>query len=176
MPTNHRSLTIEMAKDMARTLVRVADIFPLNFITERDFYPLVHTYLSERLPDISSEHSVKAGQIDFRTGGTNPALIELAVAPRAFQDASRPSLRMPGSGSTPQLYASQNRPELRKLFFTNARYANRYLFLIDLRGDYDYENLRQKYLQAARQVMRKDGAVSVIYARHDLCNRFVLQQ
>jgi hypothetical protein len=38
MPQRSKSLTIDMAKDMARTLVRVADGFPLNFITERDYY------------------------------------------------------------------------------------------------------------------------------------------
>src|SRR5947207_2856880 len=167
-----RSLTLAVAKDLAQTLVRVADHFPLNFITKRDLYPLIHTYLSERVPGVTSERTVKAGQTDFRAGGTNPALVELAVAPRAFADARRPEVIVPGFSTAPQLYATQNMPELRKLLFTDARYANRYLLLIDLRGDYDFVRLQALYRTAARKIKKKDGAVSVIYARHGFCDRF----
>lgn len=176
MPDAHQSLTIEIAKQLAETLVSIADRFPLNFLTERDFYPLIHTFLTERVPNVTSEHSVRDGQIDFRTGGTNPALIELAVAPREFGDRRRAELRMPGFTTAPQLYASQNQPELKKLFQTDIRYANRYLFLVDLRGTYDFIDLSAKYRSEARKIKNKTGAVSVIYARHGFCDRLLLSR
>lgn len=176
MPQAHQSLTIEIAKKLAETLVSIADRFPLNFLTERDFYPLIHTFLSERVPNVTSEHGVREGQIDFRTGGTNPGLIELAVAPREFGDRNRAELQMPGFSTAPQLYASQNRPELKKLFQVEVRYANRYLFLIDLRGKYEFDELVSKYESEARKIKGKTGAVSIIYARHNFCDRFVLSQ
>jgi len=176
-PQDYVSLTIDLAKDLAKTMVRVADMYPLNFLTERDFYPLVHTYLAERLPEVRSEHSIKDGDIDFRTGGYNPSMLELAVAPREFVDRNRPSLVIPGFKSATQLYASVNRSELRKLFSVENTVArNRYLFLIDLRGLETSQHIEEIYKKEAKKITDKKGAVSIIFANHNECERILLHK
>jgi hypothetical protein len=76
--------------------------------------------------------SQRPARIDFRLGGTNPVLIELAVRPE--------------DGAS-QLYGSQNRPELEKLTRVPQRRAKlRALLLMDLKQTHlPLDRLKQTY-------------------------------
>ena len=135
MPTNHKSLTISDVIALGETLVALGNQYPLTYRTERDFFPLVMAYLRGRVPTLKPEAQVEDGRVDFRVGGTNPAYLELAVAPRALQDPDFPALVIPGHGAPTQLYASQNTTELQKLrAIPQSKAKNRYLLLIDFRA------------------------------------------
>lgn len=110
-----RHCRIRDVEELGKALIAVADEYPTRFLTEKDFFPLVRAYLHGRFPGVESEHRVKSGAIDFRIGGTNPSLLELAVAPRALADKCHAEQKFPGHGAAPQLCVSQNSPELRKL-------------------------------------------------------------
>ena len=175
MPTpRHSSLTLAVVSALGKNLIRVADKFPTRFLTERDFFPLVLAYLSGRVPNLSTEVTVEDGDIDFRTGGPNPALLELAVAPRELSDSRRPDLTFPGHGSATQLYATQNISELTKLFSVPpARARNRYLLLLDFRDGHDLRSLKASYQREARSLTR-NGAVRVFYVSYNRCEHFLL--
>lgn len=145
MSTNFQFLDVERKnmgfylkkKDVERIgaiLVELATRFPRTMGTETQLSPPLLAML--QLVDLNSsfEWQAKAGRIDFRTSGTNPSLLELAVAPRILG---------PGDQAN-QLYPSQNRPELKKLASENG--ASKYLLLIDLeRDDPDYEPNYRKW-------------------------------
>ncbi len=83
----HKSLTLEDVKALGAALIDVADLYALQYRTERDFFPLIVAYLHGRVPKVTTEFGkAKYGRVDFRIGGHNPALLELAVAPRALAD------------------------------------------------------------------------------------------
>src|SRR5438067_942708 len=71
-----KQLTIDDVADLGGALISVADLHPLQFRTEQDFYSLVLAYLHGRVPAVSAEHSVKGGNIAFRLGGANPSVLE----------------------------------------------------------------------------------------------------
>jgi hypothetical protein len=140
----HQGLNTDIVKRLGRTLIDVADRYPLQFLTERDFFPLVYTFLTQHFPKVDTEKTVDSGRLDFRTGGTNPAALELALAPREFQDANYDSLRFRGHDLKNQLHASQNKRELEKLHQA-ANMVNRYLLLVDLRREHDFDRLKAGY-------------------------------
>ncbi|MBI5066937.1 MAG: hypothetical protein HZB56_01770 [Deltaproteobacteria bacterium] len=159
--------------DLGKALIAVADEYPTQFLTERDFFSLARAYLHGRFPGVSAEHRVKEGAIDFRLGGTNPSVLELAVAPRALADACHKQQRFPGHISATQLYASQNRSELRKLArVAQAKARKRYLLLLDLRG-LDHQDLKAGYLKwSARR--RGGSPIRVVHVRRDSERHFVI--
>ena len=147
--TKHKSLTIEDVKTLGATLIEVADLYPLQFRTERDFFPLVLAYLNGRVPSVETETGTTNGTIDFRIGGPNPAVLELAVAPRALIDPNNPTQQFPGHKAATQLYATQNKTELKKLKgVPQSQARNRYLLLLDLWGKHDYSSLQEGYEKA----------------------------
>lgn len=162
----YQSLTVHIVKELGKSLIEIADSYPLQYLTERDFFPLVSLFLKQHLPSVTAEVSVGNGRIDFRTGGTNPAALELALAPRDFRDGNCPLLRFKGHDIKTQLHASQNKKELAKLLkATNM--TNRYLLLVDLRGAHDIEKLKQSYVE----VCPLDGsgcAIQVVYCSREL--------
>ena len=168
----HKSFIITDVEDLGKTLVRVADLYPLTFLTERDFFPLVVAYLTGRVPGIDTEVGRDEGVIDFRIGGTNPAALELAVAPRAFNDPNNPSQQVPGHKAKTQLYASANKDELKKLHaIPKTQAKNRYLLLLDLCGSHDLKSLKASY----EQHLPKDGsgsAVRVVYVSRTVMGHF----
>jgi hypothetical protein len=141
-------LTIPDVTDLGRALVTTANLYPMRFVTERDFFPLVVTYLSGRVPALKAEVATDRGRIDFRLKGNNPTWLELAVQARAFSDKNFPEVQLPGY-SVGALYASQNRQELRKLM-NETRGKTRFLLLIDLNGGYDLPKLEAAYRNEAR--------------------------
>jgi hypothetical protein len=82
------TLTLKNVKELAASLIDVADRYPKIFVTEVDFYPLVIAFLSWKLKGLRAEAPLEGGQaVDFKVQGTtNPAYLELAVAPRALGD------------------------------------------------------------------------------------------
>ena len=146
-------------------MLRLADHYPLTLRTERDFFPAVTAYLAGRVPTLGREVAGKEGVVDFRIGGNNPVLIELAVAPRALIDPHDPSVVFPGHRHKSQLYAVANGPELRKLSAGKQAKA-RYLILLDLRGGHDAATLRASY-EAALPKGGGNAAVTIVYVAKD---------
>ncbi len=143
-PVAHKKLTIADVQGLGRVLIDVANLYPTRFLTERDFFPSVVTYLTGRIPSVETEVASVEGKIDFQLRGNNPTWLELAVQPRAIIDTNCPKVRFPGHQSRNSLYASQNRSELRKLMRAPSG-RTRFLLLIDLTGKYDSETLRLGY-------------------------------
>jgi hypothetical protein len=161
----HQSLTKEIVKSLGVFLVELADKYPLTFLTERDFYPAVIAYLYQLVPGVTTESVVDKGKVDFRTGGPNPGLLELAVAPRMLQDHDDPTLPFPGHGEATQLYAVQNEPELAKLTAVpQAEARNRYLLLLDIQKKHDFDKLKSQYLKQL-PIDGGGSAVQVCYVK-----------
>jgi len=163
----NKSLTIEDVCTLGSALIEIADLYPLTYRTERDFFPLVLAYLHGRVPCTQTEVGATNGKIDFRIGGPNPAVLELAVAPRALSDPDHPPQTFPGHKLTTQLYASQNRTELQKLKkIPQTKAKNRYLLLLDLRGAHDFVKLKAGY---ETQLPRFSGgsAVRAVYVKRN---------
>lgn len=144
--TNHKSLTIDDVQELGCALISVADLYPLQYRTERDFFPLVVAYLYGRIPKVDTEVSGTDGRIDFRIGGLNPAVLEIAVCPRRLKDADLDAQKFPGHIQGTQLYATQNRPEIKKLkAVPQTKARNRFLLLLDLPGTTNISSLQSQY-------------------------------
>jgi hypothetical protein len=145
-----KTFTKDDAMDLGAALIATADLYPLTFVTERDFFPLVVKYLRGRVPTLRAEARITAkGRIAFRLGGNNPTWLELAVQARAYADKNHPKLKMPGYQRN-SLLASQNRAELRKLM-TEPKGKTRFLLLVDLNGQYDLSGLEADYRDEANK-------------------------
>ena len=169
--SNNKMLTIAGVKELGQCLITVADKYPTIFLTERDFFPLIHAYLRGRVPRTTSEAYSRLGRIDFRVGGTNPVVLELAVAPRRLQDPKVKSLPFPGHELGNNLYASQNRSELRKLSevpYSKAKY--RYLLLLDLRDAHDLSELETGYRNETRGL--PPNYITVVYVSRQRVHHF----
>jgi hypothetical protein len=102
--------------------------------------PVLYAYLRAKYPNVSRQHhvavygSLRPKRIDFRVGGSNPVVLELAVRPPA------------GGG---QLLGQQNSSELRKLCKVSTTQARlRALLLIDLHSsNYLKGHLKESYDQ-----------------------------
>ena len=164
-PATHKILTIADVQDLGRTLIDVANTYPTRYLTEKDFFPLVVTYLTGRVPSIALEVASSEGVIDFQLKGNNPTWLELAVQPRAIIDPNCPTVKFPGHVSRNSLYASQNRPELRKLMLEPSG-KTRFLLLVDLTGKYDLPSLTLAY-QAETQKIKKGKTIRVVYSSQD---------
>jgi hypothetical protein len=169
-PAAHKKLTIADVQGLGRVLIDVANIYPTRFLTERDFFPLVVTYLTGRIPSVNTEVASSEGVIDFQLKGSNPTWLELAVQPRALIDADCPAVRFPGHKARNALYASQNRPELRKLMYEEAG-LTRFLLLIDLTGKYDRDALQLGYQREAKK-NKKGKTIRLVYASQDSSKDF----
>lgn len=159
--TYSKFLNTDDVKDLGSALVSLADSYPLTLRTERDFFPLIEAYLHGRVPVLQAESNRSGGRVDFRVGGNNPSLLELAVAPRALQDPNDPSVTFPGNKYKSQLYAVANKPELKKLAKEKAAKA-RYLLLLDLRGEHDNLMLQAGYKKLVPKG-RNHAPVTVVY-------------
>jgi hypothetical protein len=145
----HKSLTLRDVEDLGGMLLNMADEYPLQYRTEKDFFPLVRVFLDGRVPSVAAEVGASNKKIDFRVGGTNPGLLEIAVAPRALADPNCPEVKFAGHNQTTQLYASANKTELEKLkVVPQAQAKNRFLLLIDLGRGHDVVKLRAGYDKA----------------------------
>jgi hypothetical protein len=123
---------------------------------------ILFAYLTGRYSTVRRQHpvrlygSIKPHRIDFRFGGTNPVVLELAVRP-------------PNGGGN--LYGSQNASELNKLCrVAHSQARLRALLLLDL-GDkpLSRESLKRSYdpLHAGPGKFKR-SSVRVIYVhRHD---------
>lgn len=126
--------------------------------------PIIYAYMKGRFGAVSRQHHVsvygsrKPKRIDFRVGGTNPVVLELAV-------------RSPlGSGS---LLGQPNTSELRKLCKVSTTQASlRVLLLIDLYvNNYTKPDLKSTYdVINAGPGKFKRCPVRVVYVHMD--NRF----
>lgn len=157
----HKKLTISDVAALGKVLIAVANLYPTKYLTERDFFPLVVAYLSGRVPSLVPEVSTSEGRIDFHLKGSNPTWLELAVQPRVLADANYPHVKFPGNGAKGALYASQNRPELRKLMLEKTG-KTRFLLLVDLHGGYNLATLKSGYQSEAKK-HRKGAPVRVVY-------------
>lgn len=118
---------------------------------------------AKRQHRIEFASSERPSRIDFRLGGTNPVLLELAVRP--------------ADGSC-QLYGSQNKPELLKLTrFPQSQAKLRALLLMDFKDrPLDLENLQATYssINAGRGRFERN-AVRVLYVHESLQYNFIWQ-
>lgn len=160
-PLAHKKLTIADVKELGRTLIEVANLYPTKFLSERDFFPLVVAYLTGRVPSLVPEVSTTEGRIDFQLKGTNPTWLELAVQPRTLTDKNFPNILFPGNSTRNSLYASQNRTELHKLMKESTG-KTRFLLLVDLHGGYDLAKLEVGYKAATKKV-KKGTSVRIVY-------------
>lgn len=145
-----KQFTTDDVTSLGKMLIEVADRYPLQYLTERDFFPLVCAYMKGRVPRLHPEVAVDSGAIDFRIGGSNPSVIELAVAPRAFADPHAPATVFPGHSAATQLYATQNGTELKKLSAVpQSRAKMRYLLLVDFRSAFEKAQLKALYEKTA---------------------------
>jgi hypothetical protein len=118
---NQRSL-----QDLAKEVVALVDDYhggpKREMLIDPALYALLRARTGQKVSRQYHAHLPQAKRpprIDFRVGGPNPVLIEVAVRP-------------PGGRS--ELYGSQNKAELRKLTrFPNQRAKLRALLLIDLK-------------------------------------------
>lgn len=164
-PAGHKKLRIADVQDLGRTLVIVANTYPTRYLTERDFFPLVITYLTGRIPSVSAEVASSEGVIDFQLKGNNPTWLELAVQPRTIVDANCPTVKFPGHSAKNSLYPSQNRPELRKLMLEPMG-KTRFLLLLDLTGKYDCAALKLGYQTEAKKI-KKGKSIRIVYTSQD---------
>ena len=159
-PKPHKKLTIADVHALGKTLIEVADMYPLSFVSEKHFFPLVVAYLSGRVPALEPEVETKGGRIDFHLKGSNPCLLELAVQSRRLQDVNCKEIYFASENARP-LYAANNRTELTKLIkSTGAR--TRFLLLVDLQGNYDFATLKAGYVAAAARIAGSNS-VRVVY-------------
>jgi len=158
---NHTKLTIRDVHHLGKALIDVADKFPTRFLTERDFFPLIHAYLSGRVPNMRAEEQARHGRIDFRLGGGNPTWLELAVQPRALKDNACDDIVFPGHSQKNSLYVAQNRTELKKLLKEPSG-KTRFLLLLDMVGSYGFESLKETYRAAGKKITAKHP-VQVVY-------------
>jgi hypothetical protein len=164
-------LNIQGVIDLGRALINTSNRYPMRFVTERDFFPLVVTYLSGRVPGLNVEVSTASGRrIDFRLMGNNSTWLEIAVQPRAFADMNFPNRALPGYARG-SLRADQNRSELKKLI-AEQRGKTRFLLLIDLNGGYDEKKLKLGYRFEA-QKFSAGKPVRVVYVAPDRCDHFL---
>ncbi len=161
----HKILNIQDVQQLGRVLVHVANVYPTRFLTERDFFPLVVTYLTGRLPSVVPEVASSEGIIDFQLKGNNPTWLELAIQPRRIIDPNFPNVLFPGHNRANALYASQNRSELKKLMFAPTG-KTRFLLLVDLVGTYDPNTLKSAY-RAEGKKNKKGQAIRVVYSSQD---------
>lgn len=159
-PANHKILTIQDVIELGQTLIAVANQYPTRFLTERDFFPLVVTYLTGRVPSLKTEVCTKSGRIDFHLKGNNPTWLELAVQPRMLVDKKNPDVRFSGHAAMGCLHASQNRPELRKLI-KEPKGRTRFILLVDFHGGYKLNGLKENYGKEASKFTGR--SVRVIY-------------
>jgi len=164
-PAAHKKLTITDVQQLGRVLIDVANLYPTRFLTERDFFPAVVTYLTGRIPSVDTEVASSEGTIDFQLKGNNPMWLELAVQPRAPIDGNCPTVKFPGHTARNALYASQNRPELRKLRYVKTG-KTRFLLLIDLTGKYDITALRAGYREEIKK-LKGGRSIGVVYSSQD---------
>jgi hypothetical protein len=68
-PATHKKLTIADVHSLGRVLIDVANLYPTRFLTERDFFPSVVTYLTGRIPSVETEVASSEGNIDFQLKG-----------------------------------------------------------------------------------------------------------
>jgi hypothetical protein len=157
----HKKLTIDDVTALGRTLIRVSDLYPTKFLSERDFFPLVVAYLTGRVPALTAEVAAKGGRVDFQLKGTNPTWLELVVQPRILADKNCPALVFPGHNAKTSLYAGQNPTELKKLM-AEPKGKTRFLLLVDLHGGYDIAKLKAGYSVEAKKI-KKGKPVRVVY-------------
>ena len=171
-PRSHKSLTVDDVRQLGKSLMAMGDEYPLQFRTERDFFPLVRAFLQGRVPEVTAEVGASNKKIDFRIGGPNPALLELAVSPRMIEDRHHADAKFPGNNQAPHLYASTNKTELSKLSkVPQAKAKNRYLLLIDFRKGHDITKLKAGYLKQLPQ-NGKRAAVRVVYHARTVTSDF----
>jgi hypothetical protein len=161
----HKILNIQDVQQLGRVLIDVSNLYPTRFLTERDFFPLVVTYLTGRLPSVVPEVASTEGVIDFQLKGNNPSWLELAVQPRKIIDPNSPTVLFPGHNNKNSLYASQNRPELKKLMYAPTG-KTRFLLLVDLVGAYDPSALKSAY-QLEGKSNKKGQTIRVIFSSQD---------
>lgn len=127
---------------LGKHLLKHVHAAPLTFVTERDFLPVAYLYLRDKFKNrVTPEYKSIGGFIDFRIGdtdgNTNPAVLELAVAPRQLRDSKNPDLKIPGLSLATAMYATANKSELIKLGqVPQSRAKRRYLLVVDLTNKY----------------------------------------
>lgn len=151
----------------AKEVIRVLGAYHNAPHREMLIDPVLLAYLRGKHPPVERQHYVyrygsdRPQRIDFRTGGTNPVVIEFAARP-------------PTGGG--QLLGSQNTSELRKLCrVTHTSARLRALLLMDLyRDPIDRKELQATYarVNAGRGRFARNP-VRVVYVHSDASYNFV---
>jgi hypothetical protein len=146
MPTTN-GLAIKRVKRLGRSLIAAADCYPTCYLTERDFYPLVIAFLNGAGIPCKREFQIESGGvIDFRTGGTNPGLLELVVVPRQFTDKHCTGLQISGHSQKTQSQPSATEPEITKLVKHTSRMAIRCLLIVNFGHQINAQKMAKQYL------------------------------
>lgn len=159
------SMNISDIQAVALTLLRQSS----KVAREMEIDKALLAELNARYGSVTRQHrmefasSLRPSRIDYRVGGTNPVLLELAVRP--------------ADGSC-QLYGSQNKSELFKLTrFPQSRVKLRALLLMDFKEKaISAEKLRQTYdpINAGRGNFERN-AVRVVYVHEAVQYNFIWQ-
>lgn len=134
-------VSVSAVKKAAREVIDLLGEYAGKHVPSREMLidPVLYALLRGRHEKVKRQHTLplvkkrkKAKRIDFRCGGSNPAVLEFAVRP-------------PKGGG--QLYGSQNVSELRKLTRVPKTQARlRILLLVDLCANpLDVGNLKATY-------------------------------
>lgn len=159
-------LTLEGLNAIAADLVSILGEYPYIAGGEAALDRFVYAYLRGRFSSAASRQwpalpvRGRAGRIDFRVGGNNPVVFELAV-------------RTPETGN---LGVGSNKPELRKLSrVPQAKARVRALLLLDLKNEpVNFEMLRERYQAYHLGKGKFDREpVSVVYAHATTQHRFI---
>jgi hypothetical protein len=114
------TVTTELLHEIGRKAIKLTDTLSWKKSQERSLHLVVLGLLEAKIGYMKSEFQVgksRRTRIDFRHGGTNPALIELAV--RSIEHGN-------------ELYGPMNESELRKLCkITSTKAKRRLLLLLD---------------------------------------------
>lgn len=157
-------LNLELAEQLGMDLANISRNWPLAYRSERDFVPLVEAWSHGLNIPVEYEHSVSGGKIDFKFKGTNPSVLELAVAPRILRDHHDEHIQFPGHTQTNQLYPSQNVKELEKLFNAESVKAS-YLLLLNLGAHIEWDGLYEGYKKYVNENVNYLGknCISLVY-------------
>lgn len=157
-----RTLTIRTITRIGKSALRLAKTFPEYRRGERVLQGVVLGLLEGTVGKMGQEKNTTWGRVDFRHGGTNPVLIELAI-------------RDPYHAN--ELYGGQNRDELNKLCRIPYKRAKlRCLLLLDASGldPIPKRRLKASYDKVSSTPGRFErSAVRVVYVHHDVSYHFL---
>ncbi len=159
----------EEAISAGKALIKLREDYSNPPKTERGLDPIFYGYITAAHPHVTVSRQIsikfhgaaRPSRIDFRIGGSNPTVLELAVRPKGGQQ---------------QLCGPQNLDELRKLSkVVPSKAKRRILLLVDLKTNHMTKTkLKATYDPLHAGPGKKERhAVTVVYVHSDLQFSFI---